>query len=88
MKTATMTTQTEAEIWFRILHPDEKLTPKVARAILNLSFPASDLSRMHELSRKAQEGELTSEENDQMDAFERAGSLLSVLKSKARQTLK
>ena len=33
-------------------------------------------------------GTLTPDENVEMDAFERAGSILSTLKSKARQVLK
>jgi hypothetical protein len=72
----------------RILHPDEELSPRTARAILGLSFPESDISRMHELSGKARAGTLTPEEDAEMDNFERVGSILSILKSKARQALK
>jgi hypothetical protein len=88
MKTSSLTPQTEAEVWLRILHPDEKLTPPVARALLGLSFPPDDVARMRELSAKARAGELTPEEETAMDNFERAGSILSTLKSKARQVLK
>ena len=72
----------------RILHPEEELSPRVARAILGLSFPKNDISRMHELSAKARAGTLTPEEDAEMDNFERVGSILSTLKSKARQVLK
>jgi hypothetical protein len=72
----------------RILHPDEELSPRVARAILGLSFPKNHISRMHELSAKARSGMLTPEEDAEMDNFERVGSILSILKSKARQVLK
>ena len=88
MKTASLAPKTEAEIWMRILHPDEELSPRVARAILRLSFPNKDINRMHELSAKARAGTLTPEEDAEMDNFERAGSILSTLKSKARQVLK
>lgn len=88
MKTVSLAPKTEAEVWWRILHPDEKLSPRVARALLALSFPKSDISRMHELSAKARAGMLTPEEDTEMDNFERVGSLLSTLKSKARQVLK
>ena len=71
-----------------ILHPDEDLSPRTARAILGLSFPKNDVARMHELSAKARAGTLTPEEDAQMDNFERVGSILSILKSKARQVLK
>ncbi len=88
MKIETIAPQTEAEVWLRILHPDEELTPKVARAILGLSFPHSDVDRMNELSAKARAGTLTPQEDAEMENFERVGSILSILKSKARQVLK
>jgi hypothetical protein len=88
MKTATFTPRTEAEIWLRILHPERELPPRVARAILGLSFPQSEVARMRELSAKARAGTLTPEEDAEMDAIERVGSILSTLKSKARLVLK
>jgi hypothetical protein len=88
MKTASRAPKTEAEIWLRILHPDEKLSPGAARAILGLSLPKTDLSRMRELSAKARAGSLTPEEDAEMDNFERVGAILSTLKSKARQVLR
>ena len=88
MKAASLAAKTEAEVWMHILHPDEELPPRVARAILGLAFPKNDISRMHELSAKARAGMLTPEEDAQMDNFERVGSILSILKSKARQVLK
>jgi hypothetical protein len=88
MKTASLAPITEAEVWMRILHPDEELSPRAARAIIGLSFPKSDISRMHQLSAKARDGTLTPEEDAEMDNFERVGSILSTLKSKARQVLK
>ena len=88
MKTATLSPDKEAAVWLRILHPDGDLTPGAARAILTLSFPDSEKEQMHELSAKARAGTLTTDEELQMDAYERAGALLSILKSKARQVLK
>lgn len=88
MKTASLAPKTEAEIWLRILHPDDELSPPVAEAILDLSFPEEEVRRMHELSAKARAGTLTPEEDVVMNNYERAGSILSTLKSKARQVLK
>jgi hypothetical protein len=88
MKTASLAPKTEAEVWMRILHPDEKLPPRVAGAILGLSFPKADVIRMRELSAKARAGSLTPEEDAEMDNYERVGAILSTLKSKARQVLK
>ena len=88
MKIASLTPKTEAEVWLRILHPDDELSPAVARAILGLSFPKSETRRMRELSAKARAGTLTPDEDAEMDNFERVGSILSTLKSKARQVLR
>lgn len=88
MAIVTRTPKTEAEVWLGILHPDDQLPPGAARALLGLSFPKQDVARMHELSAKARAGALTPEESAEMDNFERVGSILSVLKSKARQVLK
>jgi hypothetical protein len=72
MKTATLAPKTEAEVWLRILHPDDDLSPRVASAILGLSFREDDLARMRELSAKARAGTLTPEEDAEMDTFERS----------------
>ena len=88
MKTASLAPKTEAEVWLHILHPEEELSPRVARVLLELSFPKTDVTRMHDLSAKARAGTLTPQEDAEMDTFERVGSILSILKSKARQVLK
>jgi hypothetical protein len=70
------------------LHPDGELTPEVARAVLELSFPANDVKKMHELSARSQAGKLAPEDESAMDDYERVGAMLSILKSRARQLLK
>jgi hypothetical protein len=88
MKTASLAPNTEAELWLRILHPKDELSPHVARALLGLSFPQNDITRMHELSAKARAGTRTPEEEAAMNNFERVGAILSTPKSNARQVLK
>ena len=88
MKTATLAPATEAAIWARVINPSGTLTPAVARAILKLEFNAADRERMNELAQKAQNGELTSEEEFEIDNFERVGNLLAILKSQSRKLLK
>jgi hypothetical protein len=88
MKADTLSPTTEAAIWTRVIHPDGELTPSAARAILPLEFDEGDRRRMHELSRKAQEGALTPEERLEIDNFERVGTTLAILKSKARKLLR
>ena len=79
---------TEAAIWERVIHPDGEITPRAARAILKLTFPLHDRVRMHELALKAQQGNLTPDDKLQIDDYERVGTMLSTLKSKARRVLK
>lgn len=88
MKKTILPARTEAEIWLRILHPEMELKPKVARIILGLRIPDNDVVRMRELSAKARDGTLTASEDQEMNEFERVGSILSILKSKARQALR
>ena len=88
MKSQPRSHETEAAIWLRVLHPEGKLAPQTARAILQLSIPEGEIEHLHQLSAKARGGTLTADEERSMSAYERAGALLSILKSKARQVLK
>ena len=88
MSTPTLSHDAETGIWLRILYPEGELPAESARAMLGLTFPLKDKKRMRELSAKAQAGMLTPDEDQEMEVYERAGAMLSILKSKARQTLK
>ena len=87
MKAATLAPTTEAAIWARVIHPNGKLTPAVARAILQLEFSEDDRKRIHELAQKARDGALTPEEQFEIDNFERVGTLLAIWKSQSRKLL-
>lgn len=79
----------EAALWGRLLDPVKAdLSPGAAQYILNLKFPQSDIDRMQALAEKAREGSLTLEEHIEMDNYEQAGHVLSLLKSKVRKSLK
>jgi hypothetical protein len=88
MGTETLSSTTEVAIWTRVIHPDGEISPQTARALLKLEFDAGDQQRMHELAAKAQEGTLSPEEEHEIDNYERVGTLLAILKSKARKVLK
>jgi hypothetical protein len=88
MKIEVLSPTTEAAIWARVIHPDGDLNPQTARALLQLEFPERDRERAHELALKAQEDALTAEEEVEISNFERVGTLLAILKSKARKVLK
>lgn len=60
---------------------------EAARRALSFRFTEGQLQRMRELAEKATQGQLTSEERDEVECYERVGSLLGVLQSKARLIL-
>jgi hypothetical protein len=79
----------EVAIFSRILQPDQATLPAAAaRAILALGFSAADQVRMRQLSAKAQEGTLTRGEQAEIDNYEKVCHILSLMKSKARRSLK
>jgi hypothetical protein len=86
---STAATQSEAEILSRIIAPGEPTLPtQAAEMILALDFPGEDRQRMDHLAEKARSGTLIDEEQMELDAYERVGHFLSLLKSKARISLK
>src|ERR1700751_4438842 len=78
----------EVAILARLLGNDERPLPSnMARYILELRFSDRDRARMRDLAQRNQEDQLSTEEKDELIAFTKAGSILSILKSKARRTL-
>ncbi len=78
----------EAEILTRVISPgDPSLGRQVAEAILALGFKPADKQRMELLAEEAREGTLSAEERAAAESFERVGHFVSLLKSKARQSL-
>ena len=61
---------------------------ELAEYVLSLTFPKDVKDRCLALSQKAQEGSLSESEAAELDEFLSADSLLAVLKSKARTSLK
>jgi hypothetical protein len=79
----------EAAILTRIAGPDEPaFSVATAKGILTLGFSPIDKNRMHELAAKARQGKLTAADQAEVEAYSRIGSLLGILKSKARRALK
>ena len=77
-----------ATIWQRVIEFERELSPVAARALLKIRFSDHDHLLMNELSAKARLGTLTHTEQIELDTFERLGSLLDIIHSKARQALK
>ena len=81
--------ETEITILARILGNEEgRLPPDMARYILTLGFGERDRARMHDLAVRNQEGALAASEKDELVAYAKAGTLLSILKSRARRVLR
>jgi len=78
----------EATILAHILcNEDGQLPDEIARYILDLKIGERDKARMHDLAVRNQNDELTPAEKEEMFAFGKATTLLSILKSKARRRL-
>jgi uncharacterized protein YnzC (UPF0291/DUF896 family) len=60
------------------------MSPESARAILDLRFHSSALSRMNELAEKNRQGTLTESERREMDSYVRVGNFLNLMQAKAR----
>jgi hypothetical protein len=82
-------TNTESAIWERLFESVGKaLSLPAARSILTLEFSSADTERMRELAAKARDDSLTTAEEAEIRSYERAGNVLALWKSKARQRLK
>jgi hypothetical protein len=63
------------------------MTPALAEGILALDFPEADAARIEELNVRANEGELTDEEEVELETYININDLLAYWQSKARQIL-
>lgn len=71
-----------------IVCPDgETLSAVKSRFLLSLRFTQTQRLRMSELSDKAQEGTLSTEEMREAECFHRVGCVLGLMQSKARQSI-
>lgn len=89
MSTATKhASENEVTILARILgNENGQLPSDLARYIVDLQISERDKARMHDLAVRNQDDDLTPAEKEEMFAFGKAATLLSILKSKARRTL-
>ena len=79
----------DAEVLGRVILPDEpNLSVAAAKSILALKVSQQDQARMSSLAEQARAGVLTEREQQEIDGYVRVGSLLSILQSKARRSLR
>ncbi|MGC8642293.1 MAG: hypothetical protein ACP5XB_20720 [Isosphaeraceae bacterium] len=89
MSAAARTGDNEVTILARVFDDEDGLLPRdLARIILDVEFSTRDEARMHDLAKRNQGDALTAPEKEELYAFAKAGTLLGILKSKARRTLK
>ncbi len=80
--------ENEVTILARILgNKNGQLPRDIARYVVDLNISERDKARMHDLAVRNQDDDLTPAEKEEMFAFGKAATLLSILKSKARRTL-
>jgi hypothetical protein len=59
-----------------------------ARSVLEMEFSKADLKRMEQLLDRSSQGALSPEEEGELDVYRNVGVFLSLMQSRARQSLK
>jgi hypothetical protein len=89
MRKATFRSKPHTDVLLRVFDlPGHGMTPALAEGILALDFPDEDAARIEELNLRANEGELTDEEEIELEAYVNISDLLAYWQSKARQSLR
>lgn len=89
MSTTARTGDNEVTILARVFDDERGLLPReLARSIVDVDFSDRDKARMHDLAVRNQDDALSPGEKEELYGFAKAGTLLSILQSKARRTLK
>lgn len=81
-------TPSELDIFRRIVDVEQlPLSVDAAESLLRLRFSQADQRRMNQLAEKNRQGRIQPKEEEELNNFLRAGQLLGILQSKARQSL-
>lgn len=79
----------EVSILARVLAKGQgELPVGMARYLLDLAFGRRDKERMHDLAVRNQDDGLSNDEKEELAAYAKTGTVLSILKSEARRVLK
>lgn len=80
---------TELDILSDVISPKgATLPPEVAHSILEWKFPAKSVARMNRLAERNSTGKITGDEREELERFLRVGSLVDLVQSKARLSLR
>jgi hypothetical protein len=89
MSAPARTGDTEVTILAHVFDNERGLLPwGLARSILAADFNDQDNARVHDLAVRNQADVLSPEEKEELFAWAKAGTLLSIIHAKARRTLK
>jgi hypothetical protein len=81
--------ENEVTILARLLaNGQDRLSPEWARQLLALRFSERDEARINELAERNSQGKVSEAEKEELLGYAKAGCLLGILHSKARQALK
>jgi hypothetical protein len=75
---------TEAAILARLIQSRTEMDSHVAQYLLSLDFEPEDIERMNALATRAGEGNISAEEETELDGYIHVGNLLTIMQSKAR----
>lgn len=64
------------------------MTVSAAKALLQVKLDESDHARLHELSQKNQQAELTTDEEAELQSYLHIGMLIDLMQAQARLSLK
>jgi hypothetical protein len=84
----TQSRNTEAAILARLIQSRTEMDSHVARYLLSLAFEQTDVERMNQLAERARVGNISREEETELDGYLHVGNLLTIMQSKARVYLK
>lgn len=88
MATFKFSSKPHADVLLRVFDlPRRGMTRALAESILAFDFPEGDAAHIEELNVRANEGELTDEEEAELEAYINVNDLLVSWQSKARQIL-
>lgn len=87
MASAATETRDDLKLFLR-LWDRQQLTPALAKHVLKLNFSANDRRRMKALAEENRAGAISPADLHELDSFVRVGTIISILKSRARRLLR
>jgi hypothetical protein len=84
----TQTRNTESAILARLIQSRTEMDSHVAQYLLSLDFEPVDVDRMNLLAARSRDGEISPEEEAELDSYIHVGNLLAIMQSKARVYLR